>query len=175
MKFEQWLNGYIRVDECVIVRRKEWITNFVKNGLYPWIKSKGYSWYVPESYIKNCIATGLYENKDKSYLTSNWNYSPYNTDASVHYKDHYYHIINLNEWDKFWKIWGNTTDLNEDSHRGQDRRFDIQEFVWGQLDLASSFQTNIIDELLEDLHDDDYDDRKSNRVDIYIQEAQEHY
>ena len=175
MKFEQWLNAYVRVDECVIVRRKEWITNFVKNGLYPWIKSKGYNWHVPESYIKNCIATGLYENKNKSYLSSNWNYSAYNTDANTHYKDHFYHVLNLNEWDKFWKIWGNMSDLSEDSHRGQDRRFDIQEFVWGQLDLESSFQTNIINELLEDLPDDDYDDKKVNRVDIYIQEAQEHY
>ena len=176
MDFEQWLNAYVRIDECVIVRRKEWITNFVKNGLYPWIKSKGYSWEFSESHIKNCIATGLYENKNKSYLTSNWHYSVSNTDTNIHhYKDHFYHVINLNEWDKFWKIWGNMSDLIEDSPRGQDRRFDIQEFVWEQLDLTNSFQTNIINELLEDLSDDDYDDKKFNRVDTYTQESHEHY
>jgi hypothetical protein len=63
---------------------------------------------------------------------------------------HFYHVVSLDEWDKFWLVWREMDDVSDDSPRGQDRRFDIQDFVWGQLDLENSRQTQILDEILEE-------------------------
>ena len=154
MRFEEWLNAPIRMNDCVIISRKVWLTNFVKNGLYPMIKSRGYSWGITETHLRNCIATGLYENIGIPY---------------------YYHIVNPETWDNFWNIWGRSSDLSEDSGRGQDRRLDIQDFVWGQLDLSSSPQTDVVNEMLEDYTEMEPEDKRSSRIDIYLQENQEYY
>jgi hypothetical protein len=172
MKFDAWLNGLVRVNN-VIIRRREWIREFVGNGLYPWVKSKGYVWAVSEVQLRNAIATGLYENMGVSYLSSVWNYPVSNTETHEYDKSHFYHVLSLDEWDKFWVTWGNMSDVSNDNSRGQDRRFDIQEFIWGQLDLVNSPQTAILDEMLEDPVDEE--ELRSSRVDMYVQDHYEKY
>jgi len=171
MKFEQWLNNPVRIGECGIQPRKIWLRDFVKKGLYPWIISKGYTWGITESHLRNCIATGLYENRKRHMLASKWDYSFVNEFENEDHKMHFYHIIGTDEWESFWNLWGNMSDLSDDSPRGQDRRIDIQEFIWGQLDLSRSPQTDIVNELLDDMLEDEIDDRRSNRIDIYLQES----
>jgi len=173
MKFEAWLNAPIRINNACILKRKVWLTAFIKNGLYPFIVSKGYSWAITEDHLRNCIATGLYENMGVSCLASNWNYGFPNTETNEDHKSHFYYNISHDAWDTFWNVWGNVTDFHEDT-RGQDRRFDVQEFIWGQLDLENSPQTKILNEMLEDHYENDVDDKNSSRIDIYLQEAQEY-
>jgi len=172
MKFEAWLNGLVRVNH-IILRRGEWIRDFVGNGLYPWVQSKGYVWAVSEVKLRNAIATGLYENMGVSYLSSVWDYPVYNTENHEYDKSHFYHVLSLDEWDKFWLAWGSMSDVSDDNSRGQDRRFDIQEFIWGQLDLANSPQTRVLDEMLEEPVEEE--DWRSSRVDVYVQEHYEKY
>jgi hypothetical protein len=172
MKFDAWIKAPVRVDSYII-KRGEWIREFVRNGLYPWVKSKGYTWAISETQLRNAIATGLYENIGVSYLSSVWNYPVSNTETHEYDKSHFYHILSLDEWDKFWLTWGNMSDVSNDNFRGQDRRFDIQEFIWGQLDLVNSPQTTVVDEMLEDPVEEE--DLRSSRVDMYVQDHYEKY
>jgi hypothetical protein len=171
MSFQEWLNAPVEDDHTV--KRGEWIRDFVNNGLYPFIKSKGYNWAISEKHLANCIATGLYDNIGVSCIASIWDYPAPNSGGHQDDKNHFYHVVSLDEWDKFWLVWGRATDLSDESPRGQDRRFDIQEFVWGQLDLENSRQTQLLDDMLEEPVDEE--EWRSNRVDIYIQEHYEKY
>jgi hypothetical protein len=172
MKFDEWLNAPVR-NGTSLVKRATWIRKFVGSGLYPWLKSKGYAWAVSERTLANCIATGLYENMGLSCIASVWDYPTPNSDFHQDDKMHFYHVVSLDEWDKFWLVWREMDDVSDDSPRGQDRRFDIQDFVWGQLDLENSRQTQILDEILEEPMEEE--EWRSNRVDIYIQEHYEKY
>lgn len=173
MKFEAWLQQPVRAENCII-KRATWIREFVKNGLHPWLKSKGYTWAVSEKDLGNYIATGLYDNMGLSLIESVWDYPVPNIGYNQDDKMHFYHVVSLDEWDKLWLVWGSMEDVSDDSPRGQDRRFDIQEFIWGLIDVENSRQTRVLDEMLEDLSESDYEER-SNRVDIYIQEHYEKY
>ena len=173
--FQKWLEEPI-YSNTEIVSRKKCIYQFVSNGLLHWIQENGYCWGVSTKTLLNTIATGLYENQHKCHIESEWNYPIVNNDYSDEEKDHYYHHLDTDMWRRFWSRWGNWSDVSTDSFRGQDRRLDIQEFVWGQLNLSDSPQINILNEML---YDESYDndiivDKKQNRTDIYLQDMAEY-
>jgi hypothetical protein len=58
-------------------------------------------------------------------------------------------------WEEFWALWGVWGDFRPEEFRGQDRRLDIQEFVWGQVDLENSPQTDVLLELMGAAEDDE--------------------
>ena len=61
-------------------------------------------------------------------------------------------------------------DVSDDSFRGRDRRIDIEEYIWRQLDLDNSYQS----EILYAGDDEDYEpeiDDHSKKVDVYLLEA----
>jgi hypothetical protein len=152
------------------LKRKRCIKYFTK-ALWKFIIAKGYNWKITENHLKNCIATGLYENTGRSHIASEWNYSDVNTDYSDDDLNHYQHIINFNEWDAFWLTNGNWGDLNENEFRGQDRRQDIEAFVWKQIDINSSPQSYDLYEIMLGGEDDNM---QSPSVDVYLQEAVEY-
>jgi hypothetical protein len=169
MSFEKWLRTPVYVDNCLI-KRGDWIKTFVKYGLYPWVISKGYRWAISVNHLKNCIATGLYQNAGRSFLDSKWDYQIHNIDYKNNEdREHFYHVLSFEEWENFWEIWGNMDDIDDEMFRGQDRRFDIQDFIWEQVDLANSPQTQVLNQYLSDYPDSD-DDYRSNNVDSYVQE-----
>jgi hypothetical protein len=81
-------------------------------------------------------------------------------------KEHYYHVLSQEKWDRLWDTWAVWGDLN--NFRGEDRRIDIQEHCWSQLDLDESPQTRVVDELLA------YpEDGIISKEDVYLREASE--
>lgn len=168
--FEAWLQKPIRFRKGILTRAA-WISDFVKNGLYPFIIQNGYEWGISENRLRNCIATGLYENEKKLHIDSVWNYGTVNKDFTEDAKTHFYHCFDRETWEPFWSRWGSAF---ESDWYGEDRMFDIQEFIWGQLDLPESPQTTVLEELLSDLNEYEYEDRRTARVDVYLQDAQEY-
>jgi hypothetical protein len=169
-----WFNTWLEQHVYTIygrLKRKRCIKYFTK-ALWNFIIAKGYVWKITESHLKNCIATGLYENTEKSHIASEWNYSNVNTDYSDDDLNHFQHVINSNEWESFWLVNGNWGDFDQDNFRGQDRRQDIEAFVWKQIDINLSPQTQELYEII--LGGEEDDNIQSPSVDVYLQEAVEY-
>ena len=170
MSFENWLNMYVDSFQDGLVKRRVCIKRFTK-ALWTFIISKGYTWKITEKHLKNCIASGLYDNRGKSHITSEWNYSNVNTEYSDDDLNHFLFVLDSYSWESFWakhRSWG---DLDENEFRGYDRCQDIEAFIWKQIDIDSSPQTQ---ELYEYLLAGEEDIAQSPFVDTYLQEAVEY-
>lgn len=178
LSFEDWLHEPIHWKGGTILPRWRVLHWFVHEGLVPWVQSHGYRWGCNHTYLANCIATGLYDNHRTCHLESEWRYPGKNTHPFQEEEAHFHFVLSQEEWDAFWSMFGTWGDVALDTFRGHDRRLDIQNFVWGQLDLEASPQTRQFYELF--MSGDDEPEQPSPAVsrvpqrDMYLQEAVEY-
>ena len=155
------------------VPRKEVLYIFVKHGLVPFIESCGYKFgrNVPELYTY--IATGMYLNYYCSAFKSVWTDEPYNVENIPEDRIHFNDVIGFDRWSAFWSAWTDWSDVDPDFPKGCDRQIDIEEFIWRQLDLDSSPQTDILYyRMHQEMDEDSYDEmHRGGRSDIYLEEA----
>jgi hypothetical protein len=137
------------------VSRAKAISFFVKEGLYPFINSYGYSWGCTLRDLENKVATGLYNNIGRHYLESKWDFESYNTAFTDEDVWHYDSVISTDAWREFWSQWALWCDVDPTTERGVDRQNDIERFCWTQLNLDKSPQTNI---LMEYIRNGEYED-----------------
>ena len=179
MDWEDWLNEPLAWDINKELPRWKIIRHFVNDGLIPFFNSRGYVFKRDSRTICSRIATGLFNNTGKHYLDSDWSFGLDNTDYIPEEKDHYYFILNSDHWEDFWRIWGHWDDVAKDFYRGIDRRMDIEEYCWYQLELDKSPQTKRILDILGIDEDVLTENAKENRDhhsktdDIYLKEAAE--
>jgi hypothetical protein len=177
VSWSEWLNEWIEWDGKYI-RRSVAINRFVTHGLIPFVESKGYIWACRLNELRSRIATGLYRNQELSTMESDWEIARENHDFVEHDIDHYWHVMHADVWEEFWESWGYWTDVSADSWRGPDRRLDIQHYVWTQISLERSPQTQVVNELAG-LHEDRIEDWNAHqmamaaREDVYLREAME--
>ena len=178
MDFHSWLQEEIDCDGFPR-KRSECIRDFVKNGLYPAVKSKGYEFSISDDKLMNYLANALFDSAGKSCLEAGVSYRVTNTNWNEDEKAHFYYVLNYDFWGNFWFAWGKWEDVSLDDFRGPDRRIDIQEFVWGYIDLEASFQTGVLYDLMYAGEEDDavaepsQTPRKQTN-DIYLQETVEY-
>jgi hypothetical protein len=176
MEWEDWLEEPIYWDESgKDVLRWKIISDFVKYGLVPFLKIHGYIFKSSQRDLCSRIASGLYANRGKHIFESDWSFCHENIEHMAEEKDHYDHIVNQDEWDKLWDLWRHWDDIGEDSFRGIDRRFDIQEYCWTQLDLECSPQTRRILEMVGIYENGAWGNKDHSRKmdDPYLKEANE--
>ena len=113
------------------------------------------------------VATVLYINRDASCMASNLPPAILK-EYGEEYKSHYYHVVSAEKWAALWSQWAVWSDLTDS--RGEDRRIDIQEFCWTQLDLDESPQTQVVEELLGLGEEYQY---AGKAEDIYLKESSE--
>jgi hypothetical protein len=147
MQWNEWQHQEIWWNEQEVLPRTSCIRRFVRDGLYPFLHQKGYRFKRSLEAITNDIANGLFENRLKSCLESDWAYPSVNTDFVEDDKWHWGDVLSEEEWATFWNIWGRWEDVNLDSFRGQDRRIDIETYCWTQLDLDASPASEFVNEL----------------------------
>jgi hypothetical protein len=170
MSWNAWLNETVGWKTEYVPRRVA-IHRFVKNGLIPFVSSKGYTFACSQDELKSGIATGFYNNQSLSCVESNWRIAVANNDylEEDHYQ--YWHVMDSDVWARFWGTWGMWTDVSEDSWRGPDRRIDIEHYVWSQINLEDSPQTRIVNEMVG-IYEDYSEERGHHpREDIYLREA----
>ena len=170
-QWNEWLNELVAWDVNDELPRRAAIYHLCKRGLVPFLASHGYTIEVSVKELGSRIATGLFINRGKHTYDSNWSFGYVEEFSNnCEYRDRYYHVIDSDEWSKFWEIWGTWSDLDADSFRGLDRRLDIQEYMWTQICHERSYQTGIVNEFLgiegEDVSE--YDNR-----DTYLKDAAE--
>jgi len=166
----KWLNEIVCWNHVEYIPRYTAIWRFVSKGLYPFIISRGYVFNTDVQSLTSNIATLLYRNKGLSCLDSKVAPPPLLKEYNEEYKSHYYHVFGPTEWDSFWLQWDLWSDVADSTNRGNDRRLDIQEYCWSQLDLEESPQTRVVDELLCISEDVQYTARTE---DVYLRESAE--
>ncbi len=122
---------------------------FVEEGLIPFLKGNGYRVAPSVKLLRSRIATGLWINRGRSCLDSNWAFG-HELQRGWRQEDLYRfeEVLDDDAWDSFWAAWACWSDIDDSSERGQDRRIDIREYVWSQLDLRASPQTAFVNEIL---------------------------
>jgi hypothetical protein len=168
MSFDDWLNTEIDWNGLSRLRRHS-IHEFVKGGLVPFLNDRGYAINVSLKFLKNAVATGMYENRHYPHAASEWNYTRIEPEWDTNSLAHFYHVLDEDAWDGFWAKWGGWSDVAADEFRGPDRRQDIQYFIRNCIDLEASSQTQVLYELMNDVEEYDVSARK-NGVDTYIQD-----
>ena len=106
------------------------------------------------------------------FLESNWRFGYIESETNTpEYKYRYQQIIDTEEWEKFWNIWGVWSDIDNYSLYGHHRQYDIQEYIWTQLSLELSPHTRIVDEFLGIEENEDISELDGK--DIYLKESSE--
>lgn len=139
----------------------------------PFVQANGYSFLgTSETELLSRIATGLYENRNRSCVESRWDFALVNMQYFEGEEAHWHHIMSQDKWDVFWETWGQWTDVSLDSWRGEDRRIDIQAYIWTQLNLEDSSQTRVANEHMG-INDDITHGEERHLEDSYLREAAE--
>ena len=148
-KYKRWLEEIVCWDTVAYIPRREAILNLVTGGLYPLITSHGYAMKPNPKVFASNLATMLYMNRDCSLIDGKF---PFPKSVGDNYdKDHFHHVLSYSVWEPFWARWSLWSDLTD--FRGANRKVDIEELCWSQLDLDRSPQTKAVNELLSDYDD----------------------
>lgn len=173
-EYYTWLQQPIDWKGVGIVPRCAAIRAFVAKGLRPFLAQLGYKISISDELLQSRIASGLFDNQGTSHIQSNWSYGKEMGPHSQEEVYHYSHVVDSAAWDTFWFEWGSWADvsLEDGGERGQDRRYDIEAFIWSQIDLDASPQTKII---MDFLRFDEFSvaQEAARREDTYLREAAE--
>lgn len=167
--WKEWLYETVSWGMDCMPRYKA-IHHFVVKGLMPFIQSNGYVLACSPRALQSRIATGLYNNRGKSCVESNWRIALENTDYVEHDEGQYWHVLSPEKWEAFWGRWGGWTDVHRDGWRGEDRRVDIAHYVWTQINLEASPQTRVVNESMG-WYEEYGEDAGGGREDVYLREA----
>ncbi len=168
-----WLREAVTWNENETIPRWQAISRFVRHGLIPLVKKGGYTLHGTEQGLMNRIATGLFNNQLASYLESDWNFGIQNHDMTDEDHDHFNFVLDPDVWEQFWSTWGCWDDVHETSWRGQDRRLNIQDYIWTQINVDQSQATNFINEIFGIGDEEDTGSKGQRRAqdDTYIRES----
>lgn len=147
MNSEAWLDEMLWCGGTNYITRRAIIWRFTKYGIFPFLKSHGYSLQLTPKDMSCGIASLLFHNRGHTLMTP----FPINTqnDYSIEHKQHYNHVIDPSRWSSLWEAWSFWEDISCEYGHGFYRRLDIEEYCWSQIDLHSSKQTYILEELME--------------------------
>ena len=153
------------------VKRETVLFALVKDGLIPFIESKGYKLGRPARELFSYIAKDFYMNYYRSAMDSEWTDVPVNMGIAEE-RIHYYDTISVDDWTTFWSEWSDWDEIATDGPRGRDRQIDIEEFVWRQLDLDNSPQTEVLYYRMNDESEQDTaESEPMKKPDVYLEEA----
>ena len=156
------------------IPRKIVLHRFVKEGLVPFIRSCGYVLGPPLRHLYTCIATDLYRNYHAFKGRSVWTDELYNMNPIPEDRIHFNDVIGYDKWSAFWSAWVFWSDVDPDFPNGREHQMDIEEFVWRQLDLDNSPQTEVLYYRMHQEVDEDWADDsggRGGRSDVYLEEA----
>ena len=171
-EWNNWLEESVVWDVYEDIPRRIAIHRLCKRGLIPFVESHGYVMNATLNELGSRIATGLFINRGKRTLERNWRFGYIESETNTpEYKYRYQQIIDTEEWEKFWNIWGVWSDLDNYSLDGHHRQYDIQEYIWTQLSVELSPHTRIVDEFLGIEENEDISELDGK--DIYLKESSE--
>ena len=164
--WEYWINEPIYVDKGItnILKRKQAIYLFCKDGLIPFVKQEGFSLVYDTKELTVILLRLLYG------LYKGYDVKPNRTEKDVpkEFYDEYCYRLDSQEWELFWSKWGDLQDF-EDGRFAYSLRFTLSEFVWTWIHLENSSTTR---ELMRRIEEESYgEDGFKGKEDPYLQET----
>lgn len=173
MEWNDWLDERIECGEAAPRARWSVVRQFTRRGLLPFLAGHGYTVRTPPPQLEYRIARGLWLNQGVPHTDSDWSeVQPEPITAKEEDQWQWQFILSGDEWDAFWEEWCHWEDVGSISFRGQDRRQDIEAFIWTQIDLEASPQTQAVLELCGEVDRSPSPGRARNsKEDVYLREA----
>jgi len=164
MNRTKWLDEIVCWNGSEYIPRYTAVWRFVSKGLHPFLSKNGYTIYHDVKNLSTSLCTMLYVNRGLSCLDRGTLLIP--TLEEEEHKWQYYHVLSQTKWDELWSKWSLWSDLTDD--RGGDRKIDIQEYCWSQLNLDESPQTRVVEEMMQE-----DEERLGRTEDVYLREIAE--
>ena len=142
--YKKWLEEMVSWDGVEEIPRYKAIGRFVADGLQPFLKANGYTIRPSTKQLGQGVARILYSNSGVSCMDSRLPWVSSDEVATMEHKWHFNHVMSESAWEYFWSIWAVWPDVTDEW--AQDRRIDIQEYCWSQIDLDESSQTQVVEE-----------------------------
>jgi len=164
--WDYWINEPVFLDKGVmnIVKRKQAIYCFVKEGLIPLLESKGYRLLLNEAHLTKTLLHmlfALYKGKEIQPRLLD-------IDISEEHYSYFAYLLDSSVWDSFWKQWGSLQDFDEGGC-GETLRVTLSTFVWSWIHFENS---PTILRFQEELNDEEYHEEGSKgKDDPYLQET----
>lgn len=164
--WDYWINEPVFLDEGVlnILKRKHAIYVFCTEGLLPFLERFGFAIVYDEKQLTAILLRMLYALSQRKQIKS----VPFQDKPYEEVYAYYLHLIDSQEWERFWSTWGQMQDFLPDSF-GYKLRAELPEFIWSWLDFDSSYA---IQDLLRELEEaDSSDEGTKGKDDPYLQET----
>jgi len=154
-QFKTWCKEIITFNDIDFIPQKLAIIRFVRDGIFPFLKSHGYVLHPSITTVYNEIASALFLNE--------YRFEERNIDYHEYDYIHWHHTISTKSWADFFTYWGKryTIIIFPEVQSG------IIHYLWGQINLPNSPTSHKLDEFLYDTEEED--DKISNKnIDPYL-------
>lgn len=164
--WDYWINESVFLDKGVtnIVKRKQAIYIFVKEGLLPLVESKGYKLILNEVQLTKTILQMLYFLREGKQIKP----QPLEDCIPEEHYDYFEHVFDSFVWDTFWKKWGELQDF-EEGGCGESLRISLHTFLWSWVHFDLSDAVFKLERELE--ADEYYEEGSKGKDDPYLQET----
>ena len=136
LKWQAWLLQPISMDGTIstIIQRQLAIQSFCYQGLYPFIRSKGYAFHISKEILTAKVLRLMYYAYQKKKVYT----EDYNAEWDPEHKLMYWHAIDTDKWDELWSVWCNIDDFHDETGFAYGLRFSLPSYVWNWIDLEKS-------------------------------------
>jgi hypothetical protein len=130
-----WINEPVFYNKgvSVILKRKQALFSFVREGIVPLLQAKGYKLLYSDGQVTRILLNLLMTAQDGKSVR------PVTRTDDI-YEDHYVlycHLLDSEVWERFWKAWDGFQDFEEGTP-GYKVRFAFPDILWPWIDLESS-------------------------------------
>lgn len=164
--WDYWINEGVFLDKGVsnIVKRKQAISIFVREGLLPLLESKGYKLFLNEAQLTKTILQMLYFLRDGKEIKA----QPLEECIPEEQYVYFDYVFDSSVWQRFWRYWSCLQDFDEGGC-GESLQISLSSFVWSWIDFDRS---DAVYKLQKELDDENYQDEGSKgKDDPYLQET----
>jgi hypothetical protein len=159
LDFQNWCKEIITFNDIDFITQKLAVIRFVRDGIFPFLKSHGYILHPSQATMYNEIASAIFLNK---YV-----FEQRNTDYHEYDLGHWHYMISTDDWMNFFEFWGQQYRALESA----EVQSGIISYLWSQINLPHSPSSHKLDEFLYDTEEDEEVVTNKN-VDPYLLDAE---
>ena len=164
--WKYWLEEPIFLDDGVmnILKRKEALSIFCREGLIPLLHKKGYQLKFNDGVLYTTFVKVVFTLFCKKKVIG---YPVEDDYAEEQYNEYVFHLDSL-EWESFWEKWGGFQDFQENAF-AHSLQSTLPELLWTWIDLdASSTAVKLRRELEQE---EEYEEGPKGKDDPYLAET----
>ena len=149
-RWETWTQQLIYADLGVynIAPRYLVIRNFVQKGLYPFVRSKGYTLQGDTTRISNSFLRYLFA----LYIGDTVKFKNPHKNVDKEHFDEFEHRFDSMEMEPFWEKWGCIEDF-QDGNFGEKAKYTLPYFLWASLNLEGSPAYRKLEDLFKEIEE----------------------